>query len=232
MKIFTENEKMVHLVQKNHNLLPVLNRFGIRLGFKDKTIGEICKDTSINTSFFLAIVNTYNSPEYFPQDELQSFSPLLIIQYLKKTHQYYQTYVLPKMEKQLDLIIAGSGENYKDLQLIDAFYKKYKEELLNHIQDEETHVFPYVENLVHHPGKWKGAFKIMDFEKQHTNVEMQINDLKNLIIKYLNPVYNDNDCNEFLTTVFNFEKDITDHARIEDAILVPQVMKLEKELAG
>lgn len=232
MKIFVVQDKMVNLIRSNHSLLPVVNRFGIRLGFRDKTIGDVCNSLDINADFFLAIVNTYTNPDYFPKEALQSFSPLLIIQYLKKTHQYYKSYVLPKMEKQLDHLISGSDENQEKLKVIDAFYRKYKNELLNHIQDEENNIFPYVESLVNNPSKLKGSFKIMDFEQQHTNVEVQINDLKNLILKYLDPIYDDNDCNEFLTTVFNFEKDITDHARIEDAILIPQVIRIEKEIAG
>ena len=62
------------------------------------------------------------------------------------------------------------------------------------------------------------------------NVDIKLNDLKNLIIKYIEPVYNENVCNEFLIAMSDFEKDIKDHARIEDKILVPMVISIEKEL--
>ncbi|MFW6309511.1 MAG: hemerythrin domain-containing protein [Prolixibacteraceae bacterium] len=229
MNIFSPQDKMVSLVRHNYNLLPVLNRFGIRLGFKDKTVAEICTEKNVDINFFLAIVNTYHNEDYFPQQELLSFSPLLIIRYLKETHQYYLNYVLPKLEKQLDTLISGCNEQCEELNTIDAFYKRYKKELLNHLDEEEEKVFPYVEALFIQSGFEKYNYKIKEFEKEHTNVEEQLNDLKNLLLKYLNPVYQDNDCNEFLTTLFNFEKDITDHARIEDAILMVQVEKMEKE---
>jgi regulator of cell morphogenesis and NO signaling len=61
-------------------------------------------------------------------------------------------------------------------------------------------------------------------------VEIKLNDLKNLIIKYIEPSYNDNDCNEFLIMLFRFEQDIKDHDRIEEKILFPQVIRIEKEL--
>jgi len=230
MEIFTAKDKMVNLVRKNYKLLPVLNRFGISLGFKDKTVAEICEEKNVEINFFLAIINTYHNEDYFPRQELLSFSPLLIIRYLKETHQYYINYVLPKLEKQLDTLISGCSEQCEELSMIDAFYKRYKKELLNHLEEEEEKVFPYAKALVNQTDVEKFNYKIKEFEKEHTNVEEQLNDLKNLLLKYLTPVYKDNDCNEFLTTLFKFEKDITDHARIEDAILVVQVEKMEKEL--
>jgi len=74
------------------------------------------------------------------------------------------------------------------------------------------------------------GYSIQSFEKEHTNVDENLFDLKNIIIKFLTPNYNDKDCNEFLINLFQFEIDLTDHARIEDKILVPKVMRIEKEL--
>ena len=221
---------MANLIRSDYHLLPVLNRFGIRLGFKDKTVNAICTEKGINPGFFLAIVNTFHNKNYFPEEELLSFSPLLIVDYLKKTHFYYISYILPKMEIQLQNLVSGCSENCEELSMIEAFYKRYKTELLKHINEEEEQVFPYVEKLVRHESAPKKGYSITDYEKEHTNVEVQLNDLKNLVIKYLVPVYNDDDCNEFLYTLFNFEKDITDHARIEDAILVAQVDRIENQL--
>ena len=230
MKIFTPNDKMVWLVRSNYHLLPVLNRFGIRPGMKDKTVAEICNEKQVDINFFLAIVNTFHNEDYFPKQELLSFSPLLIISYLEETHCYYRNYILPKLEKQLNALISGCNEQCDELNMIDAFYKRYKKELLNHLEEEETKVFPYVKALVNQKGIEGFNYHIKDFEKEHTNVEEQLNDLKNLLLKYLTPVYQDNDCNEFLFTLFNFEKDITDHARIEDAILIVQTENLEKQI--
>jgi regulator of cell morphogenesis and NO signaling len=59
-------------------------------------------------------------------------------------------------------------------------------------------------------------------------VEEKLNDLKNLIIKYIPPEYDENVCNEFLLTLALFEKDLEDHARIENKILTPLVLEIEK----
>ena len=231
MDRFTKKNKIIDLVEANYHLLPVINRFGINLGCKDKSLDRICKEQNINIDFLLVIVNTFNNANYFPEAELKSFSPTLIINYLKKTHQYYIEYVLPKLESLLKQLIESNKTEIHQLDIIEQFYLKYKEELLFHVNEEEKDVFPYITNLVE---KKKNAiqYSIRSFEKEHTNVDVKLNDLKNLVIKYLDPVYDNNICNEFLITLFRFEKDIMDHARIEDKILLPQVAELEKALNG
>lgn len=229
MEIFNKDHKLYYLIDQNYHLLPVLNRFGIKLGVKDKTVENICKEKNINTGFFLAIMNTYNYEEYFPENELLSFSPLEIIDYLRKTHEYYLQYVVPKLDQLLSRIIASSKSDFKGLQMVDAFYKKYKRELFQHIGYEEENVFPYVVELVKNH-KTNPSYTIQSFEKEHTNVDEKLNDLKNLIIKYIPPDYDENICNEFLITLFRFEKDIKDHARVEDKILLPLTIDIEKKV--
>jgi len=236
MSHFSSTDKLARLIHANQFLLPVLNRFGIRLGFKDKTVAEICKELDINENFFLTIVNTYYNEDYFPEADLLSFSPKLIVEYLRKTHVYYFDYLFPEVERRLERVLNGCDGDCDDLQLIKQFYGKYKNELSKHIQEEEDRVFPYIlaltkawENKLKLPSEYAG-YSMKSFEKEHINVDQKIYDLKNIVIKYLKPAYNDNDCNAFLYSIFQFERDLLDHARIEDKILVTKVMQIEKLL--
>lgn len=233
MELFTRDDKLADVVSNNYHLLPVINRFGIRLGFGDATIEEICSKKNIEITFFLDIINAFHNSDYFPQSEFLSFSPSLIIDYLRRTHQYYLTWVVPKMESLLENLILSDREHSKNLELIRIFFRKYKTELLNHIMDEEDSVFPYVMRITDAYEKGIGVSdadfsrSIEDYEKEHTDVDEKLIDLKNLVIKFLVANYDDNLCNDFLITLFRFERDLVDHARIEDKILVPMVVRME-----
>lgn len=231
MNRFTKENNLMHLIETNYNLLPVINRFGINLGNRDKTLSQICKSLDVNIDFFLAIINTYHNVEYFPEKELKGFSPLVIIEYLKKTHSYYINYTLPKLDSLLKQLIESNKTEIQQLNIIEKFYRKYTTELLLHLKEEEEIVFPYVYKLIMDKSR-DSDYSIRSFEKEHSHVDVQLNDLKNLIIKYIEPVYDNNICNEFLRTLFRFEKDINDHARIEDKILIPQVIEIENTLNG
>jgi len=74
------------------------------------------------------------------------------------------------------------------------------------------------------------AKSIIEFEETHSDVDSKLLDLENIIIKYLQADYDDNKCNTLLTTLYNFEDDLRDHSRIEDKIMVPKVLLIEKLL--
>ncbi len=236
MGIIKANHKVASIVHHSQLLLPVLNRFGIRLGVKDKTLQEVCEEKNQNYHFVLAIINAYHNKDYFPTEELLKFDVKTIVEYLRKTHLYYVDYVLNKIDGLLHDLIQSGGNRNKDLEIIHTFYHNYKDELVHHINDEEVNVFPYVLELeaAIKDGKklTRTGTTIIEFEKEHSNVDEKLNDLKNIIIKFLEPVYDDNKCNEFLAAIFQFEQDLADHSRIEDLILVPKVMTLEKEYYG
>ena len=235
MELFNTTTKMTDLVHSNYLLLPVLNRFEIALGFQDKSVADVCKEKDIDKDFFLAIVNTFHQHEYFPEDELKAFSSNLIVDYLRKSHLDFIKDSLPNIESLLMNLVDKSKSD--DLRIILSFYHKYKEELLEHIKDEEDNAFPYVLELqeafdqgIKPLPSNLADYSIQNYEKEHSNVDEKLFDLKNIIIKYLEPKYDSKSCNEFLFKLFQFEQDLTDHARIEDKILVPKVMKMEKEL--
>lgn len=221
---------MSALIIAETNLLPVMSRFNIKLGFKEKSIDEVCTDYGVNTDFFLAIANTYINKNYFPEQKLLAFSPLLLIEYLQQTHHYYITYIIPKIEQLLIRVVESeSGEN-SNLQLISSFYQNYKEELLLHFKQEEEETFPYITHLVNEKCYTQSKKRIYDYGQIHTDVEEKLSDLKNLTIKYLDGIYDANYMNDFLHTLYHFEQDLNDHARIEDVILVKQVIELEHKI--
>ncbi len=228
MPEFTKDDKMVQLVQSNYNLLPVIHRFGIRLGFGNKNVEELCRQYNVNTDFFLAIVNTYHNKNFFPKDRLLEFSPLLIVDYLKKTHAYYVEYSLPRIEKLIHRLLESTPEQNSEMKMIEQFYLAYKKKLVEHFDEEEQDVFPLVEKLVLHPGEVENKTFDSNFEKDHERVDFELDDLKNLILKYLVPEYDELVCNRLMEEIYRFEKDIHDHSRMEDAILIPQVNQLMK----
>ena len=84
--IVTKDIKMADVVHINHFSLSILDRFGIELGFGNKTVEETCSMYNVDPDFFLEIINAFIDNDYFPKKQLQSFSVKLIIEYLQKTH--------------------------------------------------------------------------------------------------------------------------------------------------
>lgn len=49
---FTPQMKLANLILHNFKLLPVITRFGIPLGFGEKTVAEVCSHYAVPTDFF------------------------------------------------------------------------------------------------------------------------------------------------------------------------------------
>lgn len=51
---YNQDNRMSDLVCDNYPVLLVMSRFGIALGFGDKTIGQVCEECEVHTGTFLA----------------------------------------------------------------------------------------------------------------------------------------------------------------------------------
>ncbi len=237
---FNINTKMVDLIHIDYRLLPVIGRFGIDFGFGNKTIREVCDFHNVNVYFFLEIVNTYHNSTYFPENHLKDYSVLQIIQYLSSTHHYYLSHKVPEIEQYItELEKQASPFNLRNIQLLKHFFKGYKGELTKHLDREEKEVFPYVimlekatsnndyNNTLRDLIKQKTIEK---YEESHDSIDVKLNDLKSLIIRYLPPVLNRELCQKLLTELFRLENDIQIHSQIEDSVLIPQVKILEQKI--
>lgn len=228
--------KMADVVHTNHHLLHVINRFGIQLGFAEKTVEEICHESHVDIGFFLEIVNTFHDPAYFPVQNLVKFKASMLVAYLQKTHAYYLDFKIPEIESYISRLLNDNSLEADTKQLLSAFFQQYKSELTIHIQKEEQRVYPYVLALEKYISDKSGkeelaehlkAYSIHDYEEDHDDVEEKLFDLKNIIIKYIPRPTDSRLLNVILHELFELEKDLHNHGHIEDLILVPIVEKME-----
>lgn len=237
--LLQKNMKMAELVHLNYLLLNVLNRFGISLGFADATVEDVCTKYNIDVNFFLDIANTYHHKDYFPQKQLQRYPVQNILQYLRSTHYYYIEKKLPELEVLLHETIKVCYREENTIQLITSFFSGYRDQLTKHIDKEEKEVFPYVywlENIQTEsvPSaemiiKYRN-YSIEKYKNTHDDVEEKLHDLQNLVIKYLPKPSDMYACNKLLFEIFILENDLNDHSRIEEKVMIPKALSMEKEL--
>lgn len=238
-KIVSGTMKMADVVHLNYLLLFVLDRFGIKLGFGDRTVDEVCDYYGVDSGFFIEIVNSFLDIDYVPQSDIDSFPAELAINYLHNTHDYYLDVKVPEIEGLIKDMVTHCQLDTRNIDILNNFFDVYKQELTDHIKREEDGVFPYVLRIseAFQKGivpeelyKEMKEYNIHDYESEHDNVEQKLYDLKNIIIKYLPPVENSLLCHKILIELFNLEQDLNDHALLEDKLIVPIIAKQEEKL--
>ena len=87
-KMYEAGDKMISLIADNYSILQSLGRFGINLGFGDKTVKEVCEEQDVDTYTFLAIVN-FCINGHKDLDESDRLSIPTLIHYLKAVNVVY-----------------------------------------------------------------------------------------------------------------------------------------------
>ena len=52
---YKPTDKMIDLISDNYSLLQVMSRFGLSLGFGDKTVKEVCELNGVDCRTFLKV---------------------------------------------------------------------------------------------------------------------------------------------------------------------------------
>ena len=222
-KMYEADDKMISIIADNYDTLQSLGRFGINLGFGDKTVREVCEHQQVDTYTFLAVVNfTINGSREFDQ-ELLSIPTLL--HYLKASHDYYLNFQLPFIRKQL---VDALDVNDSLAKLIIKLYDEYAQEIHLHMEYEEQTVFPYVDHLLNN--QVDENYDIGTFSKNHSKIDVKLRELKNIILKYLPSDMRHN--NQLTATLYNLyinEEWLLNHAMVEDFLFIPAISYLERK---
>lgn len=222
MNKYLPDDKMRSLIKDNSSLLMVMSRFGISLGFGEKSVKEICANANVDCHTFLAVANFISKKDgHYNKVSLPS-----LIDYLKQAHNYFLNFNLPMIRRRLLDAIDYSGTNDVAF-LILKFYDEYVTEVRRHMEYENKKVFTYVENLLQN--QLNEHYSIRTFANKHNHIESKLKELKDIIIQYYPEKENDL-LNAVLFDIINCEQDLNSHCQVEDLLFVPAVEKLEEQL--
>lgn len=202
MKLLTLHTIVADVLAEHNELIPVLNRFGIRLGVGDKTIRQLCEENGLNSDFILTVLNVYLNENYIPDKDLSLFDTELIADYFKQTIDNYVQELVPNIEKHLNAFIALSGSENKELSALRGLFYEFKQKLTNHLQNGISQEDDFPDELLH--------------------------DLKNILIKHVSGKYNQNLCHAVIFSLHSLEKDLIVHNRLRTKILRPKLKELNK----
>ncbi len=226
-KSYRPTDKMSDLICDNYALLQVLSRFGVPLGFGDKSVQEVCDMNHVDCSTFLIVVNFLIEENNRMQDHITGLSVPALMDYLQRAHSYFLDFQLPGIRKKLMEAIDFSLAD-KVAYLILQFFDDYVGEVRRHMEYENEKVFTYVRALL--KGEKPEGYSIGVFARHHDQINIKLTELKNIIIKYY-PATGDNQLlNATLFDIFSCEEDLASHNRVEDYLFVPAIMELEKEV--
>lgn len=222
--MFSPRMKLADIIAANHNIILLLPRFGIPLGFGEKSVREVCAAAGVPVDFMLLVCNLYTFKDYLPSiEEVSAIDMSLLVPYLKASHVYYTDERLPHIESHIAHIAERMDE--RTGSIFKQFYSDFRREITAHFQQEEQREFPRLIAL-QQAMRPKGASRRMS-SKSHAELVDKLNDLTQIVYKYLPGNVMPEETMELVFDILQLSTDIQNHALIEEKILAPYLAWLE-----
>ena len=139
---FSPSDTVEGLIDADYDIIPLLSRFSIPLGFGSKSIAEVCGEAGIDTDVFLLIVNFTLTGRIAP---LSTAYVPGIVDFLLNSHSYFLSYKLPHIRANLMAALDAAQSDINPA--IVRFFDDYVDHVRRHFAYEERNVFPYLRDL-------------------------------------------------------------------------------------
>ncbi|NVJ87529.1 MAG: hemerythrin domain-containing protein [Algoriphagus sp.] len=227
------------LVSDNYVFASVLHYFGISFyQYPTDSLEQVCKKHRVKPNQLIAELESW-AVRKEPTPEDLFLNPIeVLVAYLKKKHYYFVRQELPFLSNLISGIQAEKG--YESLMAdLKMMFPLFVEDFIHHIHEEESRLFKRIELL---QDIEEGNFALHDaltiLEKDPVRIlaeEHEIHDDEMEGIRRLTDNYSLSDSAPLTMKVLfhelqNFERELTIHAQIEDELLFPKAVELEKEV--
>ena len=157
--------------------------------------------------------------------------------YVVARHHAYLRRQLPRVQLLMNKALHDQGDRYPELRELDKVFKTLRAELESHLVKEEELLFPVIRELVwaqQHPGAYEDRVgrSIADIGHEFEDVVHHLEALRQVTDNFKSPPDAGTAYQSLIEELSNLEVDLQRHEYLENDILFPKAIALEKKLAG
>ncbi|MCC6599556.1 MAG: iron-sulfur cluster repair di-iron protein [Crocinitomicaceae bacterium] len=234
------DETIGQMAAKDLRKAQVFKKYGLDFccGGK-KTVKEACNEKGLDVTLI--------EQELQQTDKVQDSRPLpynewsldFLADYIVNTHHAYIRKNLPDILTYANKVFRVHGQRHPELERVYQLVESVNAELTSHMQKEEQILFSYVKQLVAAKNNLKkfeqGAFGSVEnpinmMEIEHESVGNDLKELRKCTNNYLLP---EDACASYsllYRMLDEFESDLHLHIHLENNILFPKAIEMEKSL--
>ncbi len=204
----------------------------------NRTINEVCEEKNIEAGNLVYKLQKAALQTNDSTNDYQSWDIDLLADYIEKKHHRYVETKIPEIKAYLQKIVSVHGGRHPELKEIEQLFSASARELLAHMTKEELVLFPYIRQMVEakerntelnapHFGTVNNPIQMM--MQEHDNEGSRFRKIAALSNNYTPP---EDACNTYrvaFSLVKEFEEDLHLHIHLENNILFPKAIELEKQ---
>ncbi|HEX6332587.1 MAG TPA: DUF542 domain-containing protein [Flavisolibacter sp.] len=162
-----------------------------------------------------------------------------LIDYIINVHHAYVTYMLPDLESSLESFVNSHARQFPYLKKVLSVFRELAEYLEKHNQTEENIIFPYIKQIESTYSRREVYGRLFvrtlrkplaSIENEHQEMEDMLTRLRELTDNYTVPGDACTNHHVIFSRLREFDNDLVHHKHLENNILFPRAIELEKEL--
>lgn len=236
------NNIIGELVAQDYRAASIFKKYGIDFCCQgNRTIQDACEAKKIDVSSVITDLNEVGNATSETTIDYQSWPIDLIADYIEKKHHRYVEEKTQEIKPYLDKICRVHGDRHPELLEINQLFNETAGELAAHMKKEELILFPFVRKIAKakqentkldapHFGTVQNPIQMMMHE--HTNEGERFRKIEALSNNYVAP---QDACNTYRVTfalLKEFEADLHLHIHLENNILFPKAIEMEKTIVN
>lgn len=230
------------IVRNNYRTADVFKRYGINYCCSGNVpLADACQSKRINLQEIeVALQKAVTITPLSNTLQFDRWKPDFLIDYLVNIHHAYLHQTLPALEATLTTFIEGHKKKFPELVPVLPCFQQLVQLLQEHNAKEETAIFPYLKQLINAYNR-KEAYgslfvKTMRMpldhilQNDHQKITQAVLQLRTSTQEYTIPA---NACTNYgvlLKKLEELDTDLVQHRHLENNILYPTVLEMEKEL--
>jgi regulator of cell morphogenesis and NO signaling len=230
------------IVNQDYRTADIFRRYDIDFCCGAKWPLDIaCKNKGIETGEILNEIKkiTQHSPTS-PFLDFDAWEMDFLADYIYNIHHSYLNKALPEIQSYISEFLEGHRSQYPELGELEEIFARFMKEIPPHMHQEEEILFPYIKQIYHawlHKESYarllvrtlrKPVEEVM--EKEHESTNSLLHRLREITNNYTPP---DSTCLMHKVTFAKLQEldnDLVQHIHLENNILFPKAIAMEKEL--
>ncbi|WP_427872811.1 iron-sulfur cluster repair di-iron protein [Flavobacterium sp. MMS24-S5] len=234
-----KNKTIGSFVAEDFRTAAVFSKYRIDFCCKgNRTVTEVCEKQNIDADTLLENVLQVVQSENNGSIDFNSWPLDLLADYIEKTHHRYVEEKTNVLLPFLDKLCKVHGANHPELFKINELFIGCAGELSQHMKKEELVLFPFVKRMVKtkdsdgilsQPSFGTVSNPIAMMMHEHDNEGERFREIAELTNNYTAPA---DACTTYRVTfamLKEFEADLHKHIHLENNILFPKAVTLEKD---
>lgn len=207
----------------------------------NKSLEQACQEKEIEIVDVLAALNEVDKQATESGIDFRQWKLDFLSDYIVNTHHAYVNNALAEIPGYLEKLIGVHGSSHPELLDIKACFDQLAGELTAHMKKEEIILFPHIKRMVHaqdqnldlgRPPFGTIQNPIHAMEAEHIGAGDLLVRIRTLSDDYTVPEDGCTTYGVIMASLHHFENDLHQHIHLENNILFPAAIKLEKEIFG